>query len=142
MSCPQWLSQNSSPVTAAGPRRIHTVFPILLPGAKPEETPRSLPESGQAEFERPPSYHPLPGMQLICEAIFRRRTERQIPAGTGVPATMKLASVVGLSLLMKSEVLPAGTAWHGIRAGPVDAGSEATPATRPATPRGAKESAA
>ena len=27
--------QVSSPVTAAGPRRIHTVFPILPAGAKP-----------------------------------------------------------------------------------------------------------
>src|SRR5262249_8486813 len=53
-SCEQWLSQRSSPVTAAGPRRIHTVFPILLPGNKSSETPRSLSAgSRSAPCERP-----------------------------------------------------------------------------------------
>ena len=52
-SCTQWFSQISSPVTAAGPQRIRTVFPILLPSHKLRETPRSL-SSGdpQATFRR------------------------------------------------------------------------------------------
>jgi hypothetical protein len=37
----QWYLRLSSPVTAAGPRRIRTVFPILRPGHKPETTPMS-----------------------------------------------------------------------------------------------------
>ncbi len=57
--------------------------------------------------------------------------------------TMQTESTLGdLSLLMKGELLPAGTSWEGIPARPVDAGSDDAVDSKPATAEGVKESAA
>ena len=42
----QWIQRQSSPVTAAGPQRIYTVFPILLTRQRAVETPRSFATAG------------------------------------------------------------------------------------------------
>ena len=54
------MLQRSSPITAAGPQRICTVFPILLPDTKSRETPRSCGKSGD-QRPRTCGLHPING---------------------------------------------------------------------------------
>ncbi len=87
------LWQRSSPVTAAGPQRIYTVFPILLPDHKSRQTPVSVrhrinrPRDVKRR-DRTPDRSP-DNTRSLCSEAFTDRSAGVSPAGAGLQSEQR-----------------------------------------------------